>query len=105
MRLPSSVAVRLVRVTVFFWAGVHAVAFLLGLQDPALATRALLVAVVMVLAFLDLRATNERILYANLAIGAHAVIAVVLVVAVVLEAAAVWVLANLVPPGFLELPF
>jgi len=105
LRLPSSVAIRLVRVTVFFWAGIHALVFMLGLQDPALATRALLVSVVLALALLDVRATNERILYANLAIGTPTVIAVVLVVAVALEASAVWVVANLVPPGFLELPF
>jgi hypothetical protein len=100
--LPASVALRLVRATVIFWFAVHALTFLLGFRDLTPATHAAVIGIVMVLAYLDLRATNERLLYADLGIGPAHVFGTVLTVAVLLEVAASYALAGLVWPGTTE---
>ena len=104
MRLPRPVATRLVRSAFLLWGAVHLIVLLLGVRRLTLAAHVAVVALVLLLAFVDLRVTREHVLYADLAIGPRTVFFVVLAVAGVLELVATLAVGALIGTAPLE-PF
>lgn len=96
---------RLVRASALLWGAVHFALLVLGLRRFTLSLHLAVVALVLALAFVDLRANRENVLYADLAIRPRAVVWVVLVVAAGLELAGALAVGALggMPP--MELPF
>jgi hypothetical protein len=105
VKLPRAIAMRLAREAVLLWGAVHLVVLLLGVRRFTLAAHVGVVALVLLLTFVDLRATKEHVLYADLAIGPRPVFGVVLVVAAALEVLATLAVAALIGVAPMELPF
>ena len=105
MSLPRPVLLRFARAGVVMWGAVHVALFLMGMRGFSVVTHVLVVALVPILAYVDVRASEESVLDGDLAIGPRSLVGVALVVATALEVAAALALGPLAGTTALEPPF